>query len=114
PRPTTALDTPGVLEQRLDHHHDQGVGLVVDSQDTNIRQADKKRAHTRRVALHRGSEDSTGVRTVDSPGPCAATGGPPLPPPPALRSEAPVSPPPPAPPSCSTAREGARRPRWPA
>ena len=55
----------------------QRTALFIDhAENDDVGQTDEQRAHARRVNFHRGSERSTGVRTVDSPSPCTAPGGP--------------------------------------
>lgn len=70
-------------------HPQRLAGSVLDAHNGDIGQADEHGAHARSVGLHRGSGGAVGVGTTDSSGPCAAPGGPPLPPYTPLRSEAP-------------------------
>ena len=61
----------------------------LDSEHVHVGQPDKQHAHARSVGLHKDSGGSVGVRTTDSPGPCATPGGPP-PADPALRHHTPL------------------------
>jgi hypothetical protein len=76
PRSSPASGAADHLGSGLNVHPQRPAGLVLDTEDGHVGQADEQGAHARSVGLHRGSGASVGVGTTDSSGTCATPGGP--------------------------------------